>query len=104
MSPEKKSMRPMTLPAKKRLHLIGSTRAMMPAYEEDVACVSCASVVEKTLGMEVAPPRDEKCTMSPRKVKGRREGVGGAIEEGVVDDTTERQSEVARANVVEAGI
>jgi hypothetical protein len=39
-----------------------------------------------------------------RKVKGRREGVGGAIEEGVVDDTTERQSEVARPNVVKAGI
>jgi len=30
--------------------------------------------------------------MSPKKGKGRREGVGGAIEEGVlVDDTTERQ-------------
>jgi hypothetical protein len=42
--------------------------------------------------------------MPPRKVKGRREGVGGVIEEGIVDDTTERQSEVARTNVVEAGI
>jgi hypothetical protein len=52
----------------------------------------------------VAHPPDEECTTSPRKVKGRSEGVGGAIEEGVVDDTTERQSEVARANVVEAGV
>ena len=34
----------------------------------------------------MAPPPDEERTMSPRKVKGRREGVGGAIEEGVVDD------------------
>jgi len=47
---------------------------------------------------------DEERTTSPRKVQGRREGVGGAIEEGVVDDTTERQSEVARVNVVEAGV
>jgi len=31
-SPAMKSVRPMTLPAKKRLHLIGSTRAMPPAY------------------------------------------------------------------------
>jgi hypothetical protein len=38
--------------------------------------------------------------MSPRKVKGRREGEGGAIKEGVVDDTTKQQSEVAHANVV----
>jgi len=53
----------------------------------------------------VAPPPDEERTTSLRKVNGRRrEGVGGAIEEGVVDDTTGRQSEVARANVVEAGI
>jgi len=52
----------------------------------------------------VALPLDEERITSPRKVKGRREGVGGAIEEGVVDGTTERQSEVARANVVEAGI
>jgi hypothetical protein len=52
----------------------------------------------------VAPSPDEEGTTSPRKVKGRREGVGGAIEEGVVDDITERQNEVARANVVEAGI
>jgi len=37
-------------------------------------------------------------------VKGRREGVGGAIKEGVVDGTTEQQSEVAHANMVEAGI
>ena len=37
----------------------------------------------------MAPPPDEEPTTSPRKVKGRREGVGGAIEEGVVDDTTE---------------
>jgi hypothetical protein len=50
----------------------------------------------------VAPPPDEERTTLPRKVKGRREGVGGAIEEGVIDDTTERQSEVARANVTEA--
>ena len=54
--------------------------------------------------LTVAPPPDEERTTSPRKVKGRREGVGGVIEEGVVDDTTERQSEVARANVVEAGV
>jgi hypothetical protein len=53
----------------------------------------------------VAPPPDEERTTSPRKVKGRREGVGGAIKEGVVDDsTTERQGEVARASVVEAGV
>ena len=53
----------------------------------------------------MAPPPDEERTTSPRKVKGRREGVGVAIEEGVlVDDTTERQSEVARANVVDAGV
>jgi len=52
----------------------------------------------------VAPPPDEEHTTSSRKVKGRREGVGGAIKEGVVDDTTERQGEVARANVVEAGV
>jgi len=52
----------------------------------------------------VAPPPDEECTTSPRKVKGRREGVGGAIKEGVVDGTIERQSEVAHANVVEAGV
>jgi hypothetical protein len=52
----------------------------------------------------VSPPPDEERTTSPRKVKGRREGVGVAIEEGVVDDTTERQSEVACANMVEAGI
>ena len=52
----------------------------------------------------MTPPPDEERTTSPRKVKGRREGVGGAIEEGVVDDTTERQSEVAHANVVEAGV
>jgi len=52
----------------------------------------------------VAPPPDEERTRSPRKVKGRREGVGGAIEEVVVDDTTEQQSEVARANMVKAGI
>jgi hypothetical protein len=42
--------------------------------------------------------------MSPRTVKGRREGVGGAIKEGVVDDTTKQQSEVACAKVVKAGI
>jgi hypothetical protein len=54
----------------------------------------------------VSPPPDEERTTSPRKVKGRsrREEVGGAIKEGVVDDTTERQSEVACTNVVEAGI
>ena len=53
----------------------------------------------------MAPPPDEERTTSPRKVRvGGREYIGGAIEEGVVDDTTERQSEVARANVVEAGV
>jgi len=52
----------------------------------------------------MAPPPNEERTTSPRKVKGRREGVGGAIKEGVVDDTTERQSEVARATVVDAGV
>ena len=53
----------------------------------------------------MAPPPDEERTTSPIKVKGRREGVGSAIEEGVlVDDTTKQQSEFARANVVEAGI
>jgi hypothetical protein len=63
-------------------------------------------MVEKTLGMDRCPPPDEErtSTMSPRKVKGRREGVGGAIKEEVVDDTTKRQSEVACANVVKAGV
>ena len=59
---------------------------------------------EDTRNGYVAPPPDEERTMSPRKVKGSWEGVGDAIEEGVVDDTTERQSEVACANVVEAGV
>jgi hypothetical protein len=59
---------------------------------------------EDTRNGLVAPPPDEERTTSQRKVKGKREGVGGAIEEGVVDDTTERQSEVARASVVEAGV
>ena len=53
----------------------------------------------------MSPPPDEENTTSPRKVTGRREeGVGSAIKEGVVDDTTERQGEVAHANVVEAGV
>ena len=52
----------------------------------------------------MAPPPDEERTTSPRKIKGRREGVGGAIGEGVVDATTERQSEVAHANMVKAGV
>jgi hypothetical protein len=50
----------------------------------------------------VSPPPDEERTTSPRKVTGRREGVGGAIKEGVVDDTTEQQGEVVRANMVKA--
>ena len=48
--------------------------------------------------MKNVPGHQEK-----RKVTDRREGVGGAIKEGVVDDTTERQGEVARANMVKAG-
>jgi hypothetical protein len=52
----------------------------------------------------VSPPPDEERTTSPRKVTGGREGVGGAIKEGVVDDTTEQQGEVARANMVKAGV
>ena len=52
----------------------------------------------------MAPPPDEERTTSQRKVNGKGEGVGGAIKEGVVDDTTVRQSEVARVNVVEAGV
>ena len=52
----------------------------------------------------MAPPPDEEHSTSSRKVKGRRDGVGGAIEEGVVDDTTKGQSEVAYANVVKAGV
>jgi hypothetical protein len=57
-------------------------------------------------GAEDAPPPDEERTTSPRKVKGSmREGVGGAIKEGAVDDSiTVRQGEVAHANVVEAGV
>jgi len=110
-SPAKKSARPMTLPAKKRLHLIGSMRAMMPAYTTRTWLASRALLWwrrrSEWIGGPshgyVALPPDEEHTTSPSKVKGRREGVGGSIEEGIVDDTTERQSEVARTNVVKAG-
>ncbi len=55
-SPAKKSARPMTSPTKKRLHLFGSTRGHDAGiYDEDVACIACASVVEKTLGMDRWP-------------------------------------------------
>jgi hypothetical protein len=57
-------------------------------------------LVERTLGMDRWPLPLMKNV--PRHQE--REGVGGAIKEGVVDDTTERQGEVAHANVVEAGV
>ena len=63
----------------------------------------CGGVGPHSLNGGAFPPPEERSVPS-LNVKGWREGVCGVVEAGVGDDTTERQGEVACANMVEVGI